>query len=201
MSTGNLTLIERGTLIVLMAEGGPLRDRDLKGVHGIALAPRHRMRLHDLGLINVTPKPLAYALSQRGWHWVRRELSARRPDGQMGAGPLYAVLNALARYLDRHQQTLAHVFGGAAMAAQFPSPLIPEDDVEWFYKEGIHIASADSNVPADQLYNHFCRWCVRRQRQPMSATKFRRDFGELGIRKLRVARKTCYAGVALRPLE
>lgn len=45
----SLTPLERGALIVLMAEGRPLWDRDLKGVHGIALAPRHRMRLQSLG--------------------------------------------------------------------------------------------------------------------------------------------------------
>lgn len=199
MSTGNLTPFERGALIVLMAEGRPLRDRDLKGVHGITLAPRHRTRLHCLGLINISAKPLTYALSQKGWQWASHELSARRPDGEMGAGALYAVLNALDRYLDRHHHTLAHVFGGAAMLAQLPPPFIPHDDVEYFYKDRIETASADSNLTAGQLYGDFCQWCAQHQKKPMSPQKFGRGFGALGIQKIRIAGKACYVGISLRP--
>ena len=121
----------------------------------------------------------------------------RRPDGQMGAGPLYAVLNALARYLNRDRRSLAHVFGSAA--EHYPSPLIPKNDVERFYKAGIDFPSIVSTVPASQLYEHFCHWCLQHQRTPVSRPKFARAFGDLGIQKARVAGRVLYVGIALRP--
>lgn len=204
MSTGSLTPIERGTLIVLMAEGRPLRDRDLKGVHGIALAPRHRMRLQNLGLINITAKPLGYELSQKGWQWARHELAARRPDGQIGAGALYAVLNALNKYLDRSQISLARVFASAHVLTDLPPPLVPENDVEAFYMGRITTTTAEASVAADGLYDDYCAWCAQQQKKPWSRGRFGQEFGAMGVQRIRVRGRTRYLGVSLisdKPVE
>jgi hypothetical protein len=198
MSTDNLTPIERGMLIVLMAEGRPLRDRDLKGVHGIALAPRHRRRLQSLGLINATAKPLGYELSQKGWQWARNELAARRPDDQIGNGALYAVLNALDKYLDRHQVSLARVFGSVHLLTRRQPPLVPENDVEAFYMDRIETATADSSVAADGLYDDYCAWCTQHQKERLSRARFGQEFGGLGLHRIRIAGKSRYTGISLR---
>ena len=114
MPVAKLTPVERGALFVLMANGRPLRESaDLKAVYGLALKPSHRTKLQRLGLIETTKKPWTHALSQKGWQWTEEQLSAARPKGQMGMGPLYALLHGLRRHIERHRCTLRDVFSEA----------------------------------------------------------------------------------------
>src|SRR5258708_32810492 len=114
MSVAELTPVERGALLVLMANGRPLKESaDLKAVYGLALKPNHRTKLQRLGLIETTKKPWTHVLSEKGWQWAKGQLSAARPKGQMGMGPLYAVLHGLRRHIERHDYTLPDVFSEA----------------------------------------------------------------------------------------
>jgi hypothetical protein len=114
MSADELTPVERGTLLVLMANGRPLKESaDLKAVYGLALKPNHRTKLQRLGLIETTTKPWTHVLSEKGRQWAKEQLSAPKPKGQMGMGPLYAVLHGLRRYIERHDYTLSDVFSEA----------------------------------------------------------------------------------------
>src|SRR5258707_14414923 len=93
MSVAELTPVERGAVLVLMANGRPLKESaDLKAVYGLALKPNHRTKLQRLGLIETTKKPWTHVLSEKGWQWAKGQLSAARPKGLMGMGPLYALL-------------------------------------------------------------------------------------------------------------
>jgi hypothetical protein len=108
---GELTPVERGALLVLMANGRPMRESaDLKAVYGLSLKPSHRTKLQRLGLIETTKKPWTHALSLKGWQWAEEQLSAARPKGQMGMGPLYALLYGLGKHIERHRCTLKDVF-------------------------------------------------------------------------------------------
>jgi hypothetical protein len=114
MHAAELTPIERGALLVLMAEGRPLKERaELKGIHGIALEASHRSKLQRLGLIQTTKKPFTHSLSEEGWQWARKEIGAPKPKGVMGMGALYSVLGGLRRYIDRHGIGLEGVFCAA----------------------------------------------------------------------------------------
>ena len=114
MHAAELTPIERGALLVLMAEGRPLKERaELKGIHGIALEASHRSKLQRLGLIQTTKKPFTHSLSEEGWQWARKEIGAPKPKGVMGTGALYSVLGGLRRYIDRHGIGLEGVFCAA----------------------------------------------------------------------------------------
>src|SRR5258708_8713323 len=101
MTVAELTAVERGALFVLMATGRPLRESaDLKAVYGLALKPSHRTKLQRLGLIETTKEPFfTHVLSQKGWQWTEEQLSAAWPKGQMGIGPLYALLHGLRRHI------------------------------------------------------------------------------------------------------
>jgi len=112
MSAIDLTPIERGALLALMAAGRPLKENsELKRVHGIALKEIHRKKLQSLGLIDTTKKsPLTHRLSDKGWQWAREQVVAPTPKGMMGMGALYAVLGGLRRYIERNGYRLEDVF-------------------------------------------------------------------------------------------
>jgi hypothetical protein len=115
MTVAELTPVERGALFVLMATGRPLRESaDLKSIYGLALKPSHRTKLQRLGLIETTKKPFfTHALSEKGWQWASEQLTASKPKGQMGMGPLYAVLHGLHKHIERHRYTLRELFSDA----------------------------------------------------------------------------------------
>ncbi len=111
-----LTPLERGVLLVLMAEGRPLKENaELREIHGISITASHRNKLQRLGLIRTTSTaPLTHSLSKKGWEWARNEMSAPKPKGQMGLGALYAVLHGLGRHIELHGYRLEGVFSETA---------------------------------------------------------------------------------------
>ena len=96
-----LTPVERGILFILMAHGEPLRQTDLTAGHGLRIKRRHRLKLRDLGFIEVSSKPLTLALTGRGWAWLESEMAAPKPHGSVGPGPLHAVLGVVDRLTKR----------------------------------------------------------------------------------------------------
>jgi hypothetical protein len=76
-------------------------------------------------------------------------------------------------------------------------PIVPESDVERFYKEKV-ISQDDSSVTPMQLYDEYCTWCEARRKEPLARTPFFRDFGNLGITKDKISGKQSYIGIALR---
>src|SRR5215467_4641463 len=103
MSAIDLTPIERGALLALMAAGRPLKESsELKGIYGIGLTKEHRAKLQSIGLIDTVKRPhLAHTLSEKGWLWARDEIAGPAPKGLMGMGALYAVLGGLRRYVEQ----------------------------------------------------------------------------------------------------
>jgi hypothetical protein len=112
MTAIDLTPVERGALLALMAAGRPLKENsELRAIHGIALKENHRKKLQSLGLIDTVKKPvLVHSLSKKGWQWAREEIAASTPKGTMGMGALYAVLGGLRRYIERQGCQLEDVF-------------------------------------------------------------------------------------------
>ncbi|MGH6815630.1 MAG: hypothetical protein ACREC6_07995 [Hyphomicrobiaceae bacterium] len=115
MPDKKLTPVERGALLVLMAQGRPLKENaELKAQHGISLKSSQRAKLQRLGLIKTTGRPMTHSLTEKGWEWVRDELAASKPKGQMGMGALYAVLGGVGRFIERRNLKLEDVFGRTA---------------------------------------------------------------------------------------
>jgi hypothetical protein len=97
-----LTPVERGVLFILMAHGEPLRQKDLKAGHGLTIKRHHRLKLRDLGFIEVNSKPLlTLTLTKSGWAWLEAELTAPRQARSIAPGPLYAVLGVVNRLTKR----------------------------------------------------------------------------------------------------
>ena len=78
-----------------------------------------------------------------------------------------------------------------------PKLLVPENDVERFYKERIETTEGAS-LTASALYEDYCTWCEENEKEPLALPRFGREFGELGIQKVRIAGRTRYTGVSLR---
>jgi hypothetical protein len=51
-----------------------------------------------------------HSLSEKGWEWVRHEISVPKPKGLMGMGALYSVLHGVRRHIERHGYRLEDVF-------------------------------------------------------------------------------------------
>jgi hypothetical protein len=73
----------------------------------------------------------------------------------------------------------------------------PETDVERFYKERITTADR-SNVTATTLYEDYCSWCEKHEKEPLALPTFGREFAELGVQKVKIAGRVRYNGIALR---
>lgn len=85
----------------------------------------------------------------------------------------------------------------AAVAAPAPRLVAPENDVERFYKEKVENSNG-SSVTATQLYEDYCAWCETKNKEPMALPTFGREFGELGVKKERIAGRVRYIGISLR---
>lgn len=72
----------------------------------------------------------------------------------------------------------------------------PENDVERFYKERIE-AQDGSSLTATELYEDYCEWCEVQGKEPLALPSFGRGFGELGVRKERIAGRIRYIGIAV----
>lgn len=115
VTPADLTGTERAVLLVLMAESRPLPNPDL-----ITLGPKldkpGRDKLNDLGLIESSRESgrFVHELTDKGWRLCREIVSSGPPARSTGpAKTLYTVLDALGRYLNSADLSLAEVFGNS----------------------------------------------------------------------------------------
>jgi hypothetical protein len=76
-------------------------------------------------------------------------------------------------------------------------PLLPDSDVERFYRERI-VAAGGSSLTSQDLYESYCSWCEERDKEPFAMPTFSREFKSFGIRKERIGGRTRYFDIALR---
>ena len=75
--------------------------------------------------------------------------------------------------------------------------LVPETDVQRFYRENIEVQDG-SSVTATQLYEDYCSWCDTKNKEPSALPSFAREFADLGVKKEKVAGRVRYIGIALK---
>jgi hypothetical protein len=73
----------------------------------------------------------------------------------------------------------------------------PESDVERFYRESIEVTDG-SSLTATELYEDYCSWCETKNKEPTALPTFGRAFGELGVKKEKIAGRIRYIGIALK---
>lgn len=77
-------------------------------------------------------------------------------------------------------------------------PLVPDSDVQRFYRERIVAAPESSSVTATELYEEYCNWCEENDKVPFAHPRVTREISELGVKKERIAKRVRYFGIALK---
>ena len=77
-------------------------------------------------------------------------------------------------------------------------PLVPESDVQRYYRERVVAAAEHASLTSSELYEEYCRWCEENERIPFAHPRVTREIGELGVKKERIGKRTRYFGIALR---
>jgi hypothetical protein len=77
-------------------------------------------------------------------------------------------------------------------------PLVPESDVQRYYRERVVAAAEHSSLTSSELYEDYCRWCEEKERIPFAHPRVTREIAELGVKKERIGKRTRYFGIALR---
>jgi hypothetical protein len=121
-----LGIKERAALLALMAEAAEVSNADLKRRLGFALDGAARRKLNDLKLVTSRRKgnaPFDHELTEMGWAWCAKEMSAATPQRAGSAGgALYAVLAALNRYMKRTDLRLSDIFGRETTSGRPEAP-------------------------------------------------------------------------------
>jgi hypothetical protein len=76
-------------------------------------------------------------------------------------------------------------------------PIVPESDVQRYYRERIITAAENASLTSSELYEDYCRWCEEKERVPFAHPRVTREIAELGVKKERIGRRTRYFGIAL----
>jgi hypothetical protein len=74
--------------------------------------------------------------------------------------------------------------------------VMPESDVELFYKQGVQLAESDSIVSQD-LYDGYKLWAKSRDKRPLNHSRFSEDFEKLGYKTVQIAGRQRYVGITL----
>jgi hypothetical protein len=102
-------------LFALMGVGHEITNNELAELVGFRIDGKVRATLNDRHLITSTQasrnKPYTHKLTEAGWKRCEAELTGELLDGtKQVAGALYLVLDGIARYLQRDNTVLRHVF-------------------------------------------------------------------------------------------
>jgi hypothetical protein len=76
--------------------------------------------------------------------------------------------------------------------------IMPENDVELFYKQGVVLAERDTIVSQD-LYDGYKLWARTKDKRPLNHSRFSEDFEKLGYKTVQIAGRQRYIGITLAP--
>jgi hypothetical protein len=76
----------------------------------------------------------------------------------------------------------------------------PNREIKRFFDKRIEYAEGKS-VTASSLYEDYCQWCRTTGRQSMTLPAFGRQFGEIGVQKVKIAGRIHYIGISTKEKE
>src|SRR5262249_29086429 len=122
MDVTDLTQVEMSVLLILMAEGRPLKENaEIKKAYGVNVKANHREKLRELGFIGVSRRPvITLELTKQGLAWARDQLSTGKRSHIGRIGVAYALLNAISRVMDRKTISFEDFFTPASDATFLP---------------------------------------------------------------------------------
>jgi hypothetical protein len=79
------------------------------------------------------------------------------------------------------------------------APIVPESDVELFYKEGVRKASESDSISSQDLYDGYKAWSKGKDKRPLNMPRFSEEFENLGYTTEEIGGRKRYFGIALTP--
>jgi hypothetical protein len=79
-----------------------------------------------------------------------------------------------------------------------PKWIMPENDVELFYKQGVQLAE-DGSIVSQDLYDGYKLWAKSKEKRPLNHSRFSEDFEKLGYKTVQIAGRQRYVGITLAP--
>jgi hypothetical protein len=79
-----------------------------------------------------------------------------------------------------------------------PKWIMPENDVELFYKQGVRLAE-DGSIVSQDLYDGYKLWAKSKEKRPLNHSRFSEDFEKLGYKTVQIAGRQRYVGITLTP--
>jgi hypothetical protein len=76
--------------------------------------------------------------------------------------------------------------------------IMPENDVELFYKHGVREAD-ESTIVSQDLYDGYKLWAKGKDKRPLNHSRFSEDFEKLGYKTVQIAGRQRYVGITLTP--
>lgn len=112
LDNNDLTARQQAALLTLMAEARQLTNRELAELAGADLERKDRERLLTLGYLDCRTDrtPYLHELTEDGWTWCRRFLSAGRRPPRSGPSAALPILRGLHRHLSGTTLSLQDVF-------------------------------------------------------------------------------------------
>jgi len=76
--------------------------------------------------------------------------------------------------------------------------IMPENDVELFYKQGVSVA-ANEAICSQDLYDGYKLWSKNKGKRPLNHSRFSEEFERLGYTTVQIGGRQRYVGLALMP--
>jgi hypothetical protein len=131
---------------------------------------------------------------------VPRPALARDPEAQPAAGKVDEVWTTEAEGIEAPPPTpaLPAAVGteGANDNRTMTKWIMPENDVELFYKEGVSVA-ADDTICSQDLYDGYKLWSKNKGKRPLNHSRFSEEFERLGYTTVQIGGRQRYVGLAL----
>lgn len=113
------------------------------------------------------------------------------------AAPMTVAPVAIAQPAAPQPKTFGIANDNKSTPVATPRLVAPETDVERFRKEEIEDVEG-SSLTATALYEEYCAWCEKQDKEPLALPTFGREFGELNVTKAKIAGRIRYIGIALK---
>jgi hypothetical protein len=124
MPSDDLTPAESAVLIVLLAEGRDISNKELQERFGMTLTGESRKKLNDKGLVKSwkVGRPYMHRLGDAGWDRCTEPLNFASPRARALGAALSALFAAVHRDLERTNRSLAMAFAPESTPAATDSP-------------------------------------------------------------------------------
>jgi hypothetical protein len=121
---------------------------------------------------------------------------AALPAGKADEVWTTAADDAEAPALRPAEPAAALTHGGANDNRTMSRWIMPENDVELFYKQGVSLAQQDA-ICSQDLYDGYKTWAKGRGKRPLNHSRFSEEFERLGYTTVQIGGRQRYVGLAL----